>query len=111
LPTGLTFGNTNRNFLRNPNYTNFDMALFKHFVIHEQIGLEFRAEAFNVFNHTQFAPIAGGSGGIGGNFSSGTNGYDCSGDTGASCIGQADFLNSSAAHNPRILQLGMKFIF
>ncbi len=111
LPTGLTFGNTNRNFLRNPNYTNFDMALFKHFVIHEQIGLEFRAEAFNVFNHTAFAPISGGSGGIGGNFSSGTNGYDCSGDTGASCIGQADFLNSSGAHNARILQLGLKFIF
>ena len=111
LPQGLTFGNTNRNFLRNPNYTNFDMALFKHFVIHEQIALEFRAEAFNIFNHTAFAPISGGSGGIGGNFSSGTNSYDCSGDTGASCIGQADFLNSSAAHNPRILQLGLKFIF
>ena len=111
LPQGLTFGNVNRNFLRNPSYTNFDMALFKHFTIHEQIAFEFRAEAFNIFNHTSFAPISGGSGGIGGNFSSGTNSYDCSGDTGASCIGQADFLNSSAAHNPRILQLGLKFIF
>jgi hypothetical protein len=111
LPRGLTFGDVNRNFLRNPNYTNFDMALFKHFVIHEQIALEFRAEAFNIFNHTNFAPISGGSGGIGSSFSSSTNSYDCTGDAGASCIGQADFLNSSAAHNPRILQLGLKFIF
>jgi len=111
LPRGLTFGNVNRNFLRNPNYTNFDMALFKHFTIHEQIALEFRAEAFNIFNHTNFAPIGGDAGGIGGNFSSSTNSYDCDGNTGASCIGQADFLNSSAAHNPRILQLGLKFIF
>ncbi|HEY6936590.1 MAG TPA: carboxypeptidase regulatory-like domain-containing protein [Terriglobales bacterium] len=111
LPRGLTFGNVPRNFLRNPNLTNFDMALFKHFAIHEQIALEFRAEAFNIFNHTNFAPIAGDSGSIGAGFSSATNSYDCDGTTGASCIGQADFLNSSAAHNPRILQLGMKFIF
>ncbi|HKW25704.1 MAG TPA: TonB-dependent receptor [Terriglobales bacterium] len=111
LPRGLTFGDSNRNFLRNPNYTNFDMALFKHFTIHEQIALEFRAEAFNIFNHTNFAPISGGSGGIGSSFSSSTNSFDCTGQTGASCIGQADFLNSSAAHNPRILQLGLKFLF
>ncbi len=110
-PTALTFGNVGRNFLRNGSFTNFDMALFKHFVIHEQIALEFRAEAFNIFNHTAFAPIAGGSGGIGGNFSSGTNTFDCSGPLGSSCVGNADFLNYGSAFNPRILQLGLKFLF
>ena len=53
-PTGLTFGNVGRNFLRNPSRTNFDMALFKHFAIKESMAFEFRAEAFNVFNHTEW---------------------------------------------------------
>ena len=30
------------------------MALLKHFKISERSDLEFRAEAFNIFNHTQF---------------------------------------------------------
>ena len=51
-PTGLTFGDVGRNFLRNPDRTNFDMALFKHFAIKESMAFEFRAEAFNIFNHT-----------------------------------------------------------
>ena len=55
LPTGLTFGNAGRNFLRNPGRVNFDMALFKHFAIKESMAFEFRAEAFNVFNHTEWS--------------------------------------------------------
>ena len=53
-PRGLTFGDAGRNFLNNPARTNFDMALLKHFRIRESGVLEFRAEAFNIFNHTQF---------------------------------------------------------
>ncbi len=40
--------------MNNPSRLNFDVALLKHFKITEGSNLEFRAEAFNVFNHTQF---------------------------------------------------------
>ena len=53
-PRGLTFGDAGRNFLNNPHQINFDMALAKHFRITEATNLEFRAEAFNIFNHTEF---------------------------------------------------------
>jgi hypothetical protein len=102
-PIGLTFGDSGRNSLRNPNRTNFDMALFKDFKIRESVGFEFRAEAFNVFNHTQWGFI-NGDGGSGAsnsaNLNSGTQ--NCCGDT---------FLQVLTAHNPRILQLGAKFFF
>src|SRR5208283_4296230 len=53
-PRGLTFGTAGRNFLNNPGRTNFDLAVLKLFKIRETGQLEFRAEAFNIFNHTQF---------------------------------------------------------
>ena len=54
-PRGLTFGNSGRNSMRNPSRINFNMSLLKHFkAFHEKSDVEFRAEAFNVFNHTQF---------------------------------------------------------
>ncbi|HEX3684112.1 MAG TPA: carboxypeptidase regulatory-like domain-containing protein [Bryobacteraceae bacterium] len=110
-PTGLTFGDAGRNILNSPARTNFDMGLFKHFPLHsEQRALEFRAEAFNVFNHTQWLPMN-------------TNGVSSS-NVDAACYGGPnnvaqypatcaanDFLIPPGAHNPRILQLGMKFIF
>ena len=114
-PQGLTFGNAGRNILRNPSRTNFDMALFKHFAIKESLALEFRAEAFNVFNHTQWIPIAGDAGSGASNNSSGTNAMSCYGGSNnsagdASCS-SANLLQIGGAHNPRILQLGAKFIF
>jgi hypothetical protein len=102
-PIGLTFGDAPRNSLRNPNRTNFDMAMFKHFAIKESIAFEFRAEAFNVFNHTQWGYINGDGGSAASNsanLNSGTQG----------CCG-GSFLQLLTAHNPRILQLGAKFIF
>ena len=56
-PRGLTFGNSGRNSLRNLRRTNFDMAIVKHFIILEGKAFEFRAEAFNIFNHVQWAGI------------------------------------------------------
>ena len=97
LPRGLTFGDAGRNILNNPNRLNFDWALFKHFKIREQMGFEFRAEAFNVFNHTEWGNIAGDSGSAGGE--------------GNNTIGTDSFLRASSVHNARIMQLGLKFSF
>ena len=102
-PRGLTFGNAGRNIVRNPSRFNWDMALFKRFAIKEQVGFEFRAEAFNIFNHTQWGYISGDSGSGASNtanLNSGTNTF-----------GGNDFMHITAAHNPRILQLGLKFTF
>jgi hypothetical protein len=102
-PRGLTFGDAGRNRLTNPHTTNFDMALFKHFAITEHTGFEFRAEAFNIFNHTQWWGVGGDSG-------SGTANVGVSNNT-YSADPTSGFLRVSAAHNPRILQLGLKFLF
>jgi len=85
-PRGLTFGNAGRNILHIPRRTNFDMSLLKHFKIKETMNLEFRAEAFNIFNHTQWN-------GVDNDFSGGS------------------FLHPSGAHRARTLQFGLKFLF
>ena len=51
-PLGLEAGQ--RNSLRGPRYSNVDLGLAKHFPIKDKFNLEFRADAFNVFNHTNF---------------------------------------------------------
>jgi hypothetical protein len=90
-PQGLTYGTAGRNILYLPARTNFDMGLFKSFAVHEDMHFEFRAEAFNVFNHTQWSQV---------------NDNSCYGDCSAST-----FLTVTGAHNPRILQLAGKFVF
>jgi outer membrane receptor protein involved in Fe transport len=52
---GYTYGTLGRNAFRGPGATNVDIALAKKFKIREHATLEFRADAFNVFNHTQFS--------------------------------------------------------
>jgi hypothetical protein len=44
-----------RNNLRGPRYSRTDLSLNKHFPITEKSDLEFRAEAYNAFNHVNFA--------------------------------------------------------
>ena len=48
-------GNVPRNYWRGPTYFNADMTFVKSFPIREQKVLDFRAEFFNVLNHTHFA--------------------------------------------------------
>ena len=49
-----TFGNAGRNIIQGPGYKTWDASLVKQFPIREQMRLEFRAEFFNVLNHTNF---------------------------------------------------------
>ena len=55
MPTAGTFGNVARGSLRGPRLVDFDTSLFKKFTVSEKLTLQFRAEAFNVFNHANFA--------------------------------------------------------
>ncbi|HZR28208.1 MAG TPA: carboxypeptidase regulatory-like domain-containing protein [Terriglobales bacterium] len=55
IPASGTFGNAPRNLLRGPALWQTDVGLARHFVLSERIGLEFRAEAFNLFNRAQLA--------------------------------------------------------
>ncbi|HEY6767789.1 MAG TPA: carboxypeptidase regulatory-like domain-containing protein [Candidatus Sulfotelmatobacter sp.] len=117
LPTGLTFGDAGRNILRNPWRTNFDMALLKHFAISESKYFEFRAEAFNVFNHVEYTWLGGDAGSGANNSGHGgdSNTISCfggpnnsAGDPG--CINNS-YLRSAGTHLPRIMQLALKFVF
>jgi hypothetical protein len=54
-PAPYTYGNASRNSLLGPGRTNLDESIFKNFNIREQMTVQFRFEAFNVFNHPQFS--------------------------------------------------------
>jgi hypothetical protein len=84
-----TVGNVSPRYFFGPGLENWDMALQKYVAVTESSRLEFRLEAFNVFNHTQFF----GSTAV-------------AGDVNASSFGQ---INSADA--PRILQAAVKFAF
>jgi hypothetical protein len=104
LPTGLTFGNSGRASIRNPSRLNFDMGIVKRFTIKEDTAFEFRAEAFNVFNHTEW-------GGYSSLMSCAGGANNSAGDP--SCLGPggANLFEISSAHLARVLQLSVKFTF
>lgn len=82
-------GNVMRRYFSGPGILNTDIALLKDTKIKENESLEFRAEAFNVFNHAQFNNPSGqvdntGAGGFG-------------------------FVTSD--RGPRIMQVALKLIF
>jgi hypothetical protein len=54
LPLQGTFGNVSRGSLRGPGLRNVDISLFKNMRISERWRVQFRAEAFNIFNHPNF---------------------------------------------------------
>jgi hypothetical protein len=52
------FGNSGKDKIVGPGRFNFNLALFKQFQIKEAFRLQFRAESFNTFNHTQFQNLS-----------------------------------------------------
>jgi hypothetical protein len=50
-------GNAPRNFVRGFGAWQMDLGIRREFPLHEQVNLQFRAEAFNVFNHPNFGAI------------------------------------------------------
>jgi hypothetical protein len=52
------FGNAGRNILLTPNLKNFDLGLYKNTRFTERVNLQFRAQFYNIFNHTNLgAPV------------------------------------------------------
>jgi hypothetical protein len=84
----LTIGNLPRNSLRGPGINNWDMSILKNTNITESKMVEFRAEFFNTFNHTQFFSVDHGQFGS------------------DSTYGQV-----LTDRGPRVIQLALKFYF
>jgi hypothetical protein len=54
LPAPGFYGTLGRNTFRAPGMVNFDFAIIKNSKIRDRIGVQFRAEFFNLFNHPNF---------------------------------------------------------
>jgi hypothetical protein len=85
------FGNAGRNSLNAPAYANVDFSLLKNIPLREARRLQFRAEAYNLFNHPEL---------------------DIPNHTfGSPTFGQILTANAYGGRPPRQIQLGLKFIF
>ena len=82
------FGNAPFNGVRGPGRQNWNVALFKSFVISESRGsrIELRAESFNTWNHTEFNEVS-------------------------TTFANGNFGAVTSAHDPREIQLGLKAYF
>ena len=84
---GTDLGNVGRNVLRGPSQSNMDLSVAKHFSLAESKNLEFRADFFNLLNHSNR-------------------------DNPISDISTGDFGRIvSFSSSPRIVQLSIKFNF
>ncbi|HEX5432391.1 MAG TPA: hypothetical protein VFW83_10520 [Bryobacteraceae bacterium] len=54
-------GTEGRNVFSNPDAWNLDFALLKNTKITEELGVQFRAEFFNIFNHPNWGPPSTGN--------------------------------------------------
>jgi hypothetical protein len=85
-PAAGYFGNAAPGDIYGPGLVDFDMAIYKDFHLNERHKIEFRAEAFNVFNHTNFNGISTA-------FGSGTYG------------------RVTSARDPRIFEFALRYQF
>lgn len=96
-----TYGDTGRNFLSQPGINDWDMSVGKAFSLGEGVRFQFRVDAFNVFNHHQYA------GDVGGLLVAGSGGNETISNT----VGSATGGLITDASSPRILQFGGKITF
>lgn len=87
-PVG-TFGNVQKGQFIGPRYVDWDTSLFRDFPLHKQVGLQFRAEYFDVLNHTNFLDPST-------TYTSGTS---------------SSFGRVTGSNDPRIAQLALKLNF
>ncbi len=96
-----TYGNSSRNFLTQPGINNWDMSIGKGFSLGERARFVFKADAFNTFNHHQYA------GDVGGLLVEGSGGNE----TISNGVGSSTGGLITSASDARILQLGGKITF
>ena len=93
-----TLGNTGRNTVRGPNFVDTDIGISKDTKVRENLSVQFRAEFFNIFNHTNFGLPTGGLGGaslfVGGGARNGSAGQI-----------------TSMVGTPRQIQFALKILF
>ena len=116
LPAPGQFGTLGRGVIRQPAIENVDLSIVKNWKLRERFGLQFRAELFNAFNHTNFT---GFDTGLAFNNTAEFVGDPCNGagrrpDGGISQCGRAtnsNFGRLTATRGPREIQFGLKFSF
>ncbi len=91
-PAAGTWGDLGNNAVRGPGRDNWNASFFKTFAITERSQFQFRADFFNIWNHTQFKGSVQ-TGGIG------------------TQLGGSNFGVITAAYDPRTIQLGAKLVF
>ena len=87
-------GNLGRNTFVGPGYLNLDTSLFKNFRLSDRFRLQFRAEAFNILNHTNFQL-----------------GVVNVGSSGNNRLNSPEFGKAGGTFSPRNLQFGLKLSF
>jgi hypothetical protein len=94
-------GNLERGFINGPSYFNIDLGLSKRFQFNERMGLQLRAEAFNLLNRANFRPLTGttsSDSALGEN----SNIFD---------VNSTTFGQLTNTYSPRVLQFGVRFEF
>jgi hypothetical protein len=99
LEAPVTLGNLGRDTARGPKFVDTDFAVLKSTKLVESVNLQFRAEFFNIFNHTNLGlPIAG------------LGGAALFADAAGDRIGSASQITSMVG-TPRVIQFALKLIF
>jgi len=94
-----TFGNLGRNSIYGPGYKNVDFSITKQTRIAERLGLQLRAEFFNILNHPNFAQPNH-------NIDPGSSGGEL---TQTPDVAQTN--PGLGGGGPRVVQLGLKLVF